>query len=103
MPALISGVFTLRNIAIDIVILAGIYFVPALAHVAPFQLYMLDPMRVFMLAGYLFVDNDKQKETSPKGITYGTAVHFHGDAWTIMKDPEDAIVFCDRLNRGEIK
>jgi hypothetical protein len=52
---------------------------------------------------YLFVDNDKQKETSPKGITYGTAVHFHGDAWTIMKDPEDAIVFCDRLNRGEIK
>jgi hypothetical protein len=53
MPALISGVFTLRNIAIDIVILAGIYFVPALAHVAPFQLYMLDPMRVFMLAGYL--------------------------------------------------
>lgn len=52
---------------------------------------------------YLFVDNDKQKETSPKGITYGTAVHFHGDAWTIMKDPEDAIVFCDRLNKGEIK
>lgn len=52
---------------------------------------------------YLFVDNDKQKETSPKGISYGTAMHFHGDAWTIMKDPEDAIVFCDRLNRGEIK
>jgi hypothetical protein len=52
---------------------------------------------------YLFVDNDKQKKTSPKGITYGTAVHFHGDAWTIMKDPEDAIVFCDRLNKGEIK
>ena len=52
---------------------------------------------------YLFVDNDKQETTSPKGITYGTAVHFHGDTWTIMKDPEDAIVFCDRLNRGEIK
>lgn len=52
---------------------------------------------------YLFVDNDKQETTSPKGITYGTAIHFHGDTWTIMKDPEDAIVFCDRLNRGEIK
>ena len=52
---------------------------------------------------YLFVDNDAQGRTHPKGVTYGTTVHFHGDTWTIMKDPEDAIVFCDQLNRGEIK
>ena len=52
---------------------------------------------------YLFKDNDGQGRTHPKGISYGTTVHFHGDAWTIMKDPEDAIIFCDRLNSGAIK
>ena len=52
---------------------------------------------------YLFVDNDAQGRKHPKGISFGTTVHFHGDAWTVMKDPEDAIIFCDRLNKGEVK
>ena len=52
---------------------------------------------------YLFVDNDATVKVPNTGIAVGTALHFHGDAWTVMKDPEDAIIFCDRLNKGEIK
>ena len=52
---------------------------------------------------YLFKDNDGTVKVPDTGITVGTALHFHGDAWTIMKDPEDAIIFCDRLNSGQIK
>ena len=52
---------------------------------------------------YLFKDNDGTVKIPDTGITVGTAVHFHGNAWTIMKDPEDAIIFCDRLNSGETK
>jgi len=52
---------------------------------------------------YLFKDNDGTVKVPDTGITVGTALHFHGSSWTIMKDPEDAIIFCDRLNRGEIK
>ena len=46
---------------------------------------------------YLFKDNDAG------GNNVGDLLHCVGGSWTIMKDPEDAIVFCDRLNRGEIK
>lgn len=53
MPLALTKIFTLRNIAIDLGILVCIYFIPALSHVAPFPLYLLDPMRIFMLAGYL--------------------------------------------------
>lgn len=53
MSATLYRIFTLRNITVDIVILACIYFIPALTHVAPFPLYLLDPMRIFLLAGYL--------------------------------------------------
>jgi hypothetical protein len=52
---------------------------------------------------YLFKDNDATVKVPNTGITVGTAIHFHGDAWTVMKNAEDAIVFCDRLNKGEIK
>jgi len=41
-----------RIIFIDIAILTCIYFIPALAHITPFPLYLLDPMRIAMLAGY---------------------------------------------------
>jgi len=53
MSLAITKIFSLRNIAIDFVILFCIYFIPALSHVAPFPLYLLDPMRIFMLAGYV--------------------------------------------------
>jgi len=46
---------------------------------------------------YLFKDNDVN------GNTVGDYLHCVGSSWTIMKDPEDAIVFCDRLNKGAIK
>lgn len=46
---------------------------------------------------YLFKDNDA------KADDVGDLLHCVGNSWTIMKDPVDAIVFCDRLNRGEIK
>jgi hypothetical protein len=42
-----------RTILIDVAILIAIYFIPALSHIAPFPLYLLDPMRIFMLAGYV--------------------------------------------------
>lgn len=49
----LTKIFTFHNIIVDVVILACIYFIPALSHVAPFPLYLLDPMRIFMLAGYM--------------------------------------------------
>ena len=49
----LNKVFTLRNITIDIIILACIYFIPALSHISPIPLYLMDPMRIFMLAGYV--------------------------------------------------
>ena len=52
---------------------------------------------------YFFVDNDGQCEKHLKGIKYGTSVHFYDGAFTSMTNAEDAIVFCDKLNRGEIK
>jgi hypothetical protein len=42
-----------RTILINAAILIAIYFIPALSHLAPFPLYLLDPMRIFMLAGYV--------------------------------------------------
>jgi len=53
MPLTLARIFTPRTILIDAVILVAIYFIPALSHVAPFPLYLLDPMRIFMLAGYV--------------------------------------------------
>lgn len=49
----LNKIFTLRNIITDVAILICIYFIPALSHVAPFPLYLLDPMRILMLAGYV--------------------------------------------------
>lgn len=53
MPIAFTKIFTIRNTVIDLTILASIYFIPALSHIAPFPVYLLDPMRVFMLLGYL--------------------------------------------------
>ena len=46
---------------------------------------------------YLFKDNDAS------GKNVGDLLHCVGSSWTIMKDPEDAIIFCDRLNSGQTK
>lgn len=54
MTETLQKIFTLRTVTLDILILAGIYFLPALSHLSPFPLYLLDPMRIFMLAGFLF-------------------------------------------------
>lgn len=53
MTASLSKTFTPRTILIDATILFAIYFIPALSHIAPFPLYLLDPMRIFLLAGYV--------------------------------------------------
>jgi hypothetical protein len=53
MPTTLTKIFPLRTILIDLAILIAIYFIPALSHIAPFPLYLLDPMRIFMLAGYV--------------------------------------------------
>ena len=53
MPTTLTKIFPLRTIFIDLAILIAIYFIPALSHIAPFPLYLLDPMRIFMLAGYV--------------------------------------------------
>lgn len=53
MDLTLDKIFSVRNILVDIVILSCVYFIPALAHVSPFQLYLLDPMRIFLLAGFL--------------------------------------------------
>ena len=52
---------------------------------------------------YLFVDNDGNCEKHIKGIHYGTPVHFYDGAFTSFKDPEAAIVFCDDLNKREVR
>lgn len=46
--------FNLHTVFVDIAILVCVYFIPAFSHLTPFPLYLLDPMRIFMLAGYLF-------------------------------------------------
>lgn len=49
----ISRILSPRNITVDIVIFVCIFFIPALSHVAPFPIYLLDPMRIFLFAGFL--------------------------------------------------
>ncbi len=58
MPLAFSKIFTIRNAVVDIMILACVYFIPALSHLTPFPVYLLDPMRVFMLLGYLLTRDD---------------------------------------------
>ena len=44
----------LRIILSDIIILTGLFVLPALAHLSPMPIYYLDPMRLFLLIGYAF-------------------------------------------------
>lgn len=53
MTIAISRILSPRNIAVDMVIFVSIFFIPALSHVAPFPLYLMDPMRILLFTGYL--------------------------------------------------
>jgi hypothetical protein len=50
---------------------------------------------------YLFKYNDPKDKDDDKagGICTGTLVHFYNNGFTAMKDPEDAIIFCEFLNQ----
>lgn len=37
----------------DILVLTLVYFIPALSHVTPMPIYLLDPMRLLLLTGFL--------------------------------------------------
>ena len=52
---------------------------------------------------YLFKDNDPKVKDDDKaeGVCYGTPLHFYNNAFTAMKDPEDAILFCELLNQTQ--
>ena len=47
---------------------------------------------------YLFVDNSMTHQGKKDGIDYGTPVVFFGDGFFAMRDPHDAIMFCNYLN-----
>lgn len=46
-----------RIVVTDILVLALVYFIPALSHACPFPLYYLDPMRLLLFTGYLISRN----------------------------------------------
>lgn len=51
-----TALFTLSNlriIAIDLSILLCIYWMPAITHFVPFPFYLIDPMRILLLASYI--------------------------------------------------
>ena len=53
MIAILSKSFSIRNLLVDAAILAVVYFIPALSHLCPVSLYLLDPMRLVLLTGLL--------------------------------------------------
>jgi hypothetical protein len=51
--------FSLPKILLtDILILTLVYFIPALSHVMPIPVYLLDPMRLLLLTGFLLSRNN---------------------------------------------
>ncbi len=46
-----------RILLTDLLVLAGVYLIPALSHLSPFPLYYLDPMRLLLMAAYLAARN----------------------------------------------
>jgi len=54
-----SSNFSLPRIVLsDVIILTLVYFIPALTHLLPFPLYILDPMRILLLTGFLLSRNN---------------------------------------------
>lgn len=51
--------YSLPKIVIsDILILTLVYFIPALSHVTPMPIYLLDPMRILLFTGFLLSRNN---------------------------------------------
>lgn len=51
--------FSLPKILLtDVLILTLVYFIPALSHVMPIPVYLLDPMRILLLTGLLISRNN---------------------------------------------
>ena len=50
---------------------------------------------------YLFKDNSIEPQGKKDGIHYGTPVFFYKDGFFSMRDPHDAIIFCNYLNEQE--
>ncbi len=48
----LTRIIRLRYFAIDALVFTGIYYIPALAHISPFPIYLFDPMRLLMLIGF---------------------------------------------------
>jgi len=46
-----------RHLLVDVSVFAVIYLLPALSHLVPFPLYLIEPMRIALFAGYLFSRN----------------------------------------------
>jgi predicted membrane protein len=47
-------VSTQRLVITDILVVIGVILIPTISHVLPFPLYLLDPMRILVFAGYIF-------------------------------------------------
>jgi hypothetical protein len=59
MNAITTSLYSPTIILTDILILALVYFIPALSHIGTFQLYTLEPMRWLLLIGFLLSANNK--------------------------------------------
>jgi hypothetical protein len=46
-----------RLILTDLLVVIGVILIPAISHILPFPLYILDPMRILVFAGYIFGRN----------------------------------------------
>lgn len=54
-----SSSFSVPRIVLsDVIILTLVYFIPALTHLLPFPLYILDPMRILLITGFLLSRNN---------------------------------------------
>lgn len=58
MTGILSSPQTRRIVITDILVLAAVYFIPALAHLSQYKIYYLDPMRFFLFAGFLISRNN---------------------------------------------
>ncbi|MBK9042496.1 MAG: hypothetical protein IPN97_04635 [Saprospiraceae bacterium] len=53
-----SSAKVFRTIAVDVAIFLIIYLLPTISHLFPFPLYLMEPMRIAVLASYLLTRNN---------------------------------------------
>lgn len=58
MTSILPAQQTQRIVITDILVLAAVYFIPALAHLSQYKIYYLDPMRCLLFAGFLISRNN---------------------------------------------